>query len=65
MMKGFFLLAALLGITVLGTGSATRLPAADPPDFGACRYYCGAHSYATIAQCAAACGGAGNCDQIC
>jgi hypothetical protein len=72
MMKGFLLLAAMLGMTVVGTYSATgREPTRDaesssqPVDFGACRYYCGSHSYATLAQCAAVCGGAGGCDQIC
>lgn len=70
MMKGFFLLAAMLGLTVIGTASttaATRAPAspASETDFGACRYYCGSHSYTTLAQCSAVCGGPSNCDKIC
>jgi hypothetical protein len=66
MIKRFFLLAAMLGLTTLGTVSATgQVTSPTEPDFGACRYYCGSHSYTTLAQCSAVCGGPSNCDKIC
>ena len=64
MIKRFFLLAATLGMMTLGTIPATGQESSPtPPDWGTCRYYCGSHSYSTLAQCAAVCGGASNCDQ--
>jgi len=67
MMKGFFLLAAVLGMMVFGTVSATgREPVPKPEsDYGACKFYCGSKAYDTLAQCAAVCGGPSECDQVC
>lgn len=79
MMKGIFLFAAMLGMTIAGTYSATAkaatpsemmtpAPAQDEEneaDFGGCKYYCGGNGYTTLAGCAAACGGAAACEKIC
>ena len=44
--------------------SPTRQPpAASAPQFGSCRWYCGAKSYTTQAACQAAC--SFECDEIC
>jgi hypothetical protein len=46
--------------------SAAPLSAAaapTPPQFGACRWYCGSRSFTTAAACAASC--SFECDQIC
>jgi hypothetical protein len=65
MMKRFFLLAAVLGLTALGTAPATEPEPAPAPEWGTCKWYCGSTPYNTLAQCAAAWGGSGNCDEIC
>ncbi|HKA89097.1 MAG TPA: hypothetical protein VKE22_15610 [Haliangiales bacterium] len=66
-MKRFFLLAAMLCLTMVGTASAIgrTSPPPSPPDFGTCKYYCGSTPYNTLAACAAACGGPQNCEDIC
>ena len=65
MMRRFFLLVAALGLTAVGTMSATGREPSQPPEWGTCKYYCGSHAYSTLSQCAAACGGPAACDQIC
>jgi hypothetical protein len=45
------------------TAPAMCEPPVQDPGFGACRWYCGSHSYATQALCQAHCGF--ECEQIC
>lgn len=65
MTKRFFLLAAMLGLMVLGMASAGGQEQPPPTDWGTCKWYCGSTPYNTQAQCAAACGGPAACDKIC
>ena len=64
------LIATLFLVVMIAAASGSRAapPAArSAPQFGACRWFCDTtgKAFTTLSACAAACGGAAACEEVC
>jgi hypothetical protein len=63
MKKLMFATLSLVCMFAISSGGQSASAAPTAPEFGACRFYCGATSFTTSAACNAVC--SSDCEKIC